>query len=699
MKQRFWWIVTIIVLVYSCYASSMCPAMQIQKKPVVLQNEVIRLGFGPAAKGYAVQTLAERTTRTDFVRGCPAGPLWIIELRDEAGNLTEVTSGDGAQLSNEYPGGNTLTLTWKHITVEQDANVLSVRVTVRLDEQDPRLSRWRLEADNHSQRWGIWTVNFPMIQGLASRDDSYYAWPNGIGALVREPLSHLPMWGVYPARAPSMQFSVVGSPKAALYLATHDPQAYLKEIRLEDDGRGAAQYRVTSFPEGMGEVGRDFRLPYEVVVGLLDGDWIDACKLYRSWAVEQAWCPPPLAQRDDVPQWFLDIAVWLHSNTPTEELLDFVGFIDAPVAVHWYNWHHHPFDDSYPEYFPAKPGILEWSKRLRAAGIRTVPYINGRIWDVACESYESEGAGQYAVVNPLLQGDGPQRAYSTRNGDGQPFREHWTKCDFAVMCPGTEFWQDKIAGICERIVRELHVDGVYLDQTGCHTPMLCFNPAHGHATAGGQYWTSGNQELTRKCRERMQAANPEAILATEGNAESYGAVDALLTIYDTPFGPYLVPMFQYVYSDRKVTFGRMSSRDVRGFGQQFAQCFVWGTQMGWDGIWESATMPREPCGRYLKELARVFTEKAKRFTRYGEMLRPARVLNEIPTGTGVWREPVTMPIILHSLWQAPDGTLGLVVTNWSDTEQEIEFDIGGGLRLEMGPYSAQVIEIQSVQSQ
>ena len=83
------------------------------------------------------------------------------------------------------------------------------------------------------------------------------------------------------------------------------------------------------------------------------------------------------------------------------------------------------------------------------------------------------------------------------------------------------------------------------------------------------------------------------------------------------------------------------------------------------------------------------TDYAKRFTFYGKMLRSARTLNEVPTESVQWmgdnghpsRRPVTMPLVVHSLWRALDGALGLVLTNWGDEAQQIELEIPLAKRL------------------
>ncbi len=702
MKQGIWRLITGVVVTASCIVPLLCSASQADAEPLRLQNQALRVALAPHEGGFSVKTLMERTTGTQFIQGDATGPLWVIELRDLDSNAVEITNNEYAGPAIEYADDVMGTLLWKHIKVGSEPAALSVRVRVRLDERDPRLSHWGIEVENHSTRFGLWTVHFPLVGGLGKTENTHYVWPLNVGNKVHEPLTRLPMWGPYPASSPSMQFSVVGAAKAALYVATHDPLAYHKESNFEDDGRGSARIRYAHFPAGMGEPGRDYCLPYEVTIGALVGDWIDACKLYRAWALQQKWCGPPLSQRSDVPQWFKDIAVWFQGY-PTEKMVELARFLDTPIALHWYNWHQVPFDDDYPHYFPIKPEVPSWANKLRDVGVRLVPYINARLWDVDTESYTARNIeGQYVVRKPFLrlpEGD-RVRSYSAHLVSSEPQEkphiEGYSGSTFGVMCPTTRFWQEKVASICERLVGELKMDGVYFDQTASATPQLCFNPAHGHRIGGGHYWVSGYRQMVHESRRRMKAINPQTILTSESVAEPY-SFDGLLTWDATFQAPDLVPMYHYVYSGHVVTFGRSQTGDARALAQQFAQCFIWGTQMGW-GTWD----PASPGCQYLKTLARMYTDHAKRFTFYGEMLRPARTLNDVPVESAQWmpnngqpnRRPVSMPLLVHSLWRAPDGALGLVLTNWGDQPQPI--DLAVPFRQHMpGAQAVRVVDLTS----
>lgn len=624
----------------------------------MLSNDAMRIRFAPLAEGCTVRSIRDAENGTGFVAPGASGPLWRIELRSTDGTLTEVNSLDPAETSESKMEG--LTLTWRHLAVEQERDALDVRAFVWQNPAVPRLSHWRIEADNRSAKWGIWKVHFPIIPGLATDKGSYFAWPEKVGGLTRTPLARLPIQMRYPTHEATMQFCVVGAPKGCLYLATHDPRAFWKEYNLETDGKGGAQFRFTHFPEGMGEPGRSFRMTYEVWVGVVDGDWIDACKLYRQFALHQKWCGPPIAERASTPEWYKEIAAWF-VGFPDEGTVKAAANVDEPMAYQWYEWHQIPFDNHYPDYFPVKPEFHRVRDMLRDADVRAVPYINVRLWDLETASYRDEGAEPWATL-----GAGGKRTV-----------ERWGQNrEFAVMCPTTRFWQEKIAGICERIVGEFGCDGVYLDQAGSYLPVACFDPKHGHALGGGDWWVTGYRNLVKLAQQRARAIRPDAILTTEDNAEPYADLfDGLLTWSGTFVAADLVPMYHYVYSGRVITYGRAEGYDDLARDQQNAQMFVWGTQLCWMN--SAHFQPEMATGQFLRTLARAYTGAARKFTLYGEMLRPAPVVNGVPGSTAKWTQdiPVTMPEVVHSLWRAPDGTLGLVAANWSNTAHSVLFEV------------------------
>ena len=94
-----------------------------------------------------------------------------------------------------------------------------------------------------------------------------------------------------------------------------------------------------------------------------------------------------------------------------EETLEAAQDLDVPIACHVYNWHQIPFDNDYPHYFPAREEFLEKAPILQKAGLKLLPYINGRLWDMHDHLNEDY----------LFSAKG--RAGATKGRAGKPVRE------------------------------------------------------------------------------------------------------------------------------------------------------------------------------------------------------------------------------------------------------------------------------------
>ena len=119
------------------------------------------------------------------------------------------------------------------------------------------------------------------------------------------------------------------------------------------------------------------------------------------------------------------------------------------VGLHWYYWHNHRFDTKYPEYFPEKAGFKEMIKETQELGGFITPYINGRLWDPATDSYKT------------LNG----KDASCRKADGTLYTEVYSsKVLNTVTCPASYIWRDVLKGVNKQILTELKTNGVYMDQ-------------------------------------------------------------------------------------------------------------------------------------------------------------------------------------------------------------------------------------------
>lgn len=102
--------------------------------------------------------------------------------------------------------------------------------------------------------------------------------------------------------------------------------------------------------------------------------------------------------------------------------------------------------------------------------VRTFPYINGRLFDVACPSYmHDDGPAQvvhlaepyFGAKKLSLPTESCLLASDLASADGLTDGSGST---FNVADPSTQFWYDKYRQVVKALLEEYDVSGVYLDQ-------------------------------------------------------------------------------------------------------------------------------------------------------------------------------------------------------------------------------------------
>ena len=180
------------------------------------------------------------------------------------------------------------------------------------------MTYWSYRLQNDTGLRLEW-LEFPRVSVpndfLAAGGESTLFWPMAEGCLVedaalrnRTGFRYRPIGvqsdgyiGLYPGPVP-MQFMAYCSPKGSLYFAAHDPYANLKTVEYDmDDGANAVRLEYRLFP---GAVQGAYTLPYEMVLGVFDGDWYAAAERYRSWLESSgAHLPPKISENDQLPEW------------------------------------------------------------------------------------------------------------------------------------------------------------------------------------------------------------------------------------------------------------------------------------------------------------------------------------------------------------------------------------------------------------
>ena len=525
------------------------------------------------------------------------------------------------------------------------------------------------------------------IGGTAALSDQVAITPRALGSNVIERPFESPALGerapfgdpwtqstmVYPNMTMPVQMTCLyrrgaGDRSDLLYLATADGQGNYKAFQYvssrgpHDEARLRAGF--VHVPEGPGTA-TTYTLPYDTVLAPLAGDWFDAAMHYRVWAIRQRWCARgPMKTRADRPAWVKDVPIWYLASDMgddhVEALAKNADLLGVPVAAHWYDWHHNPFDTRMPDYFPPLRGeeafrahVDTWHRHA----VRSVPYIQGVLWDELTDSWKREGADRWAVAGP----DGKIDYWTSFAGEAK-------EGHCASMCLATGFWQDKL----EQIVRRLAsygVDGVYLDSIGCGTE-LCYSPNHGHpAGPGGHYWADGVNRLLARLKAIRARSGDRMIFTTEGFTETgIGSFDAFLPHLHHP-RPDQGAVYDAIYHDYVSFYGCYTSGAYQPDGtlsEAAARCFALGRPLGWfyHGFHNDMYLTPEarPEMDFVRRLCQVRT-KLSGFLSTGQMLAPPGV---VVLGAD--------PTVLASAWEG-DGARLVVAVNYADHPVRLRLDL------------------------
>ncbi|MGC8668012.1 MAG: DUF6259 domain-containing protein [Chthonomonadales bacterium] len=605
-------------------------------------------------------------------------PLFALTIRqNKTGPDINVTADAGWSSTQITKAGNDWVLRWKGLRFP-DLPKFSVIARLTPDAAANRVD-WTFHVETPPGGPSIWRVDFPQIGVADLGSNGAVLYPAGPGVEHTDPWNHpLTYLGQYPGGWCSMPLLAAyrkGPDAAGLYFAVHDAWGSIKDVSAQSDAASRAVILSYHTPApNRGVPGNGYTQSGKAVWALLRGDWFDAAQMYRHWVMRHARWWPKIghAGRPDTPLWMRRLAVWAVGGGAPSECVPlvkrFAQAMGTPTGFHWYNWHSNPFDNDYPHYFPTKPGVAEGVKELQRAGVKVMPYINGRLWDTRDRGLEDweftsralPAACKDAAGKPIIE------SYGSKESDGSPVR-------LAVMCPTTHLWQSVIADLVSRLFQEVGVDGVYIDQVAAAYPALCMDPTHGHPLGGGHWWNEGYWKLVGA----IKAAKPkDRMLTTECNAEPFiNVFDGYLTWHWQMNG--MVPAFPAVYGGAIQMFGRNYAggpqKDL-ALRMKAGQQLVFGEQIGWIN---PAVVDEPENIAFLKQIVAMRRKLAPWFYA-GRMLRPPSIEGQTTTVTADWQwggvAMVTTPQVLTGAWKRLDGTsIALIFVNVGDEPAQVAF--------------------------
>ena len=486
---------------------------------IYIGNDWLEIGFSKQAG--SIVSVLHRGSGVDLI-SADAGELWTIQLFSESKErfgTNSLMSDSFSYSTSSTVVGSQLEFEWSNTRFEGGDYCLEVEAKVIVFNDSPN-SRWKINVTNQGGA-AIETIEFPHIWGVKklghSGNDDVFVWPGMDGRVVHNPSENPENWyggSPYPSHEMGMQFVTYYDLDCGFYFATYDRSGYVKAISWGGTRICFSHWSPIVF-------GSDFVVPYDVVIGVFEGDWHTAVEIYREWACNQWW----YLKKPFIPQWMrevqlgnnIDFFAWM--NGDYDRLLKSVKYIgdyfDSSVLV-----------------------VLPWTTDLAEGGEGGMPDypfagpIGG--WQQFDRFLvELHRLGHYAQIglpNPLdlsvdslMWQSGEALAAATKYENGSVVYVGDAHERGAHMCIFTDYWRQRLEEIVLTLIRH-GVDVVMFDGLPENDlyDYLCYDPTHGHPIGIGGNWSVNTWiHFLSNLTESVREINPEACLMGIGVAEVY----------------------------------------------------------------------------------------------------------------------------------------------------------------------------------
>ena len=654
----------------------------------VIENAELAIELDDAS--FAVRSIVNKKAGDVKFVDAPAGTaLWTAEFRAGAADakpvrLTSNSPCRSKRLERTADGG--ATLVWEGLDLVGERAAVTVRAVVRFAADGT--SKWTLDVQNQSSRFGLFATRYPILPQVAGDGQADCLLPRqDVGArfvrgMARGRTRRFGCMAYYPMMIAFLKGD------AGLYFAAHDGEARIKYLEVDKElgvsfltpvENGGLAQRAAEGPR------------YETTIAAFKGDWWEAARLYRAWALTTKWAAKgPIVSRTDYPKRMAEIPLWLNihglpaevSNVMTRARAVFPNF---DCGIHWHVWQHSKHDINYPEYFPEQEGTGPCLAYLKSIGEEALPYTNGRLWSTNLVSYP------YALP------------YVCKKSDGSPYVERYGKVTppMSPMCPYTAQWDATVNDFSSRILA-LGAKSIFLDQIGACAGLPCYDASHGHPVGGGTWHFEGYQRILAKVHALYSSQG--AFVTTEGSGEEWmNVVDGYLCV--TQRQPDDVPFFHAVYNGYTTYFCSPENQDDDLVSFRAAQTreLLWGEALGW---YHPLILDQPDKCALLRRLGE-FRQANLDFFAYGTLVGEVKFKETIPALKFAWlgRKPFymwafkdyplsptiqgEMPSVFGYVWKAgvgegadetKAGRTVAFLANVGEEVREVSFEFGGCVR-------------------
>jgi len=654
--------------------------------------------------------------------------LFSLRFRNVVGSPTVISSLECSEFyleREEKENDVFIKLFYKKLQGKQ----IDVIVELRCPFDSPDMF-WRLSVKNNLDEFLEW-IDFPLVvvpndlKGTGGKGQIF--WPATEGCLVQDIAmrENIPWvdykeieyptagWdGSYPGPS-QMQFMAYLGENSGIYFAAHDRSHTVKDINYirEEEGIRLLFKMFPGAPLG------NYRMDYDMVLSVFDGDWYSAADKYRSWILEDTTLmPPKFVDNKNVPKWLQESPVIItypvrgvgHHDGPTEPN-EYVPYNNAlpyiekyanafdskimPLLMHWEGtapW-------APPYVWPPLGGeesLKDFAKNLHKDGHLLGVYCSGTAWTQKANT----GSGKYEMTDEFeKQGlekymcRGPKDELSSKvcNSDGLRWGYD--------MCASTEWAKDVMAAEAVKMA-QADIDYIQLfDQNLGGAAYLCYSKKHGHPPAPGPWQIKEMRALIDRVMDTLKEnGRDKVVLGCESAAAEPYMKNLMLNdlrwCNHYQFGK-AIPAYSYVFHEYVNNFmgnnvGVLEKIDEKkspvNLLLRTAYSFAAGDLLtimlkdkgeihwAWCVKWDVEPPEQEPVITLIRNLNEWRKKEGKPFLCFGRMEKPYSL-------KGVKNVPIYLRTgftldcdsVFSSRWISPEGRDAQIVCNYLQEEQKI----------------------------
>jgi hypothetical protein len=675
------------------------------------------------------------------------GPLFTIRLRDasQKGEIHEFNAlqAQDCKIDSKV---DLITLKYSHFKGAD----LQVIVTVSMSKGSPFM-HWNLSIYNNSA-YTIDHIDFPNVvvpdDLIATGGTGRIFWPAQEGCLIEDmrireespwlkykPIEYPQMgWGgLYPAST-QMQFMAYYNSKGGLYLASHDEQCNPKGIEFHRSGEGGIKLDFRLFPGGTGN--GLYKMPYDMVLGVFDGDWYDAAAIYRNWRETSKMPVPPMIKDNKMlPDWYFESPVIVtypvrgHKDMGDMTPNEFYPYTNALKVIGKYN---RAFDSKVmallmhwegsapwaPPYvwppFGGEKNYLEFVKGLHEKGNLAGLYASGIGYtlrsntDTTYNMYKEYREKHLEKVMKVA----PDGTLATNGVCAGPKAQRLGY----DMCPANDFVKNVVLDQVSKIVNSKTDYIQFFDQNLGGSCYPCYGTSHGHSYGPGLWQNDAMHNIFKGFQPILEKSGYKPVIgceaaASEANLPYLLFNDARATINlfaGTPVPAYAFVNHEFVNNFMGNQNAVSAAIDVKespmNYLQRLAFAFCAGDMLtvilrgngdmiwDWGTTWEKETPDQNQIISLIKNLNSWRLGAGKDYLVYGRMLKPLPFegVKNVPMITKPGKRTINFPSVFTSNWQFGNNRKAQFFVNFMPEEQEIGIDISGIKDVKIYRYSTDI---------